>query len=450
MRARLAPLSREGRTDRASTTHAENVVDGHRVLPALVEDLSGARSSIHLSFFLFFNDPIGQALADVLCARARAGVAVRMLINKAKTEKGDPFSTGEREMMEHDPGFHEDPMDVDPLIERLCDAGVRVHDTDLDFDRDPPTSDPSLVEQARLIRETSRMDIAHVDHRKIVVVDGRVAWIGSANVGAQYLFRIPFDPGVDGKEEGDRAAREGRPEPWWKWHDGLVRLEGPVVADVDAAFRERWVLDGGDDYGRVERVGGGPPRGIPVERADVFKNQPDSTPNAIRRLFLECIGSARESIFIENPYLYHPAIVEALVVARRANPSLRVDLIVPGMAWNDSEFSQDAMQHHYPALLEAGVAVHEYQHHFTHLKLATFDERVAIVGSANLNYRSLEDDNDFELVARLEGGEFARRVNAEVRDVDLRHSRRLTREGLTFRERVRDPRTLLLLSRRLL
>jgi cardiolipin synthase len=417
----------------------------------LLDDVARARSSIHVSFFLFFNDPIGQALADALCARARAGVTVRVLVNMGKTEKGDPFSTGEREMMEHDPAFHEDPMDMEALTARFHAAGVHVHDTDLDFDHDPPTQDPALREQARLIHETSRMDIAHVDHRKVVVVDGRVAWVGSANVGAQYLFRIPFDPEVEAKEEGARAAKEGLPEAWWKWHDGLVRLEGPIVADVDACFRERWVLDGGDDYGRVERVDdGAPPRGVPVERAEVFKNQPDSTPNAIRRLFLECIAGARESIFLENPYLYHPAIVEALVSARRAHPSMRVDLVVPGMAWNDSEFSQDAMQYHYRALLEAGIAVHEYQNHFTHLKLATFDERVSIVGSANLNFRSLEDDNDFELVVRLDGAEFARGVNAEVRDVDVRHARRMTVEGLGLRERVRDPRTLLLLSRRLL
>jgi cardiolipin synthase len=432
--------------------HAEDLVGGHEVLPRLLADLAGARRAIHLSMFLFFNDPVGKDVAAVLCERARAGVRVRVLINFGKTEMGDPFSTGEREMMRHDPSPEaRDAMDVDALGERLRAGGVQVIDTNVDLDRTPETRDAALLEQARLIHETSRMDAAHIDHRKIVVVDGRVGYCGSANVGAQYLFRIPFDPEVEAKEEAARALERGAPEPWWKWHDGLVRFEGPVAQALDACFRERWVLDGGDDFGRVEPVpSASPARGIPLDAVALRKNQPDSTPNPVRKLFLECIGEARRSIFVENPYVYHPAIVEALLAARRRRPAPEIDLVVPGMKWNDSEFSQDAMQHHYRALVGAGVRVFEYQNHFTHLKLATFDERVSIVGSANLNFRSLEDDNDFELVARVESEEFARAVNRDVCDVDVRHARRISRRGLSWRERVRDPRTLLLVWRRLL
>jgi cardiolipin synthase len=435
------------------SSYAENLVDGHRTLPALLADLERARASIHVSFFLFFNDPIGQAVADALCARARAGVTVRVLINLGKTQMGDPFSTGEREMMRHDPTFREDALDVGAIVDRLRGGGVKVLDTNIDLDAEPATGDPRLLAQARLIRETSRMDAAHVDHRKLVVVDGRVGYCGSANVGAQYLFRRPFDPCVEAKEEAARALEAGEPEPWWKWHDGLVRFEGPVVADLDACFRERWVLDGGADYHPAAPAaagGDGVARGVRLVEATLFKNQPDSTPNPVRRLFLECIAGARESIFIENPYVYHPRIIAALVASRRCHPSLQATLVLPGMAWNDSEYSQDAMQHHYRALLDAGVEVYEYQHHFTHLKLATFDERISIVGSANLNFRSLEDDTDFEASVRIEAEEFARKVNAEVRDVDVRHSRKIVKERLTFRERVRDPRTLLLVQRRLL
>ncbi len=430
---------------------AENLVDGHRALPALLQDLAAARSTIHASIFLFFNDPVGQEIERVLRARARAGVAVRILLNLEKTEMGDPFSTGEEEMMEEDPSFPDDAMDVEALVRRLRGDGVRVLDSNLDYDRRPPTDDPALLEQARLIHDTSRMDAAHVDHRKVVTVDGRVGYCGSANFGAQYLFHAPFDPRVEAKAEAERTRRAGGPEPWWKWHDGFVRLEGPVVADIDACFRERWVLDGGDDYGRAAVLPGeAPSRGVPIVRATLHKNQPDSTPNQVRRLFLECIASARDSIFIENPYVYHPAIVAALVAARRARPSLRVDLVVPGMRWNDNEYSQDAMQHHYRALLRAGVSVFEYQNHFTHLKLATFDGGVSIAGSANLNFRSLEDDTDFELVVRLEGEAFAREVNAGVRDVDLRFSRPMRERDLSLRERIRDPRTVLLVARRLI
>src|SRR5207237_5366985 len=204
--------------------------------------------------------------------------------------------------------------------------------------------------------------------------------------------------------------------------------------------------DGGDDYRKVSTLSrAGPPSGTPVDSVALCANQPDNKPNQVREAFLECIAGARQTIFIENPYVYHPGIVAELISAARR--SVRVDLVVPALKWNDNEFSQDAMQHEYPKLLAAGVCVCEYQNHFTHLKMATFDERVSIVGSANLNFRSLDDDNDFELVARVESEEFARGINAEVRDVDVRFSQKMERGKVGLRARVRDPLTLFLLCR---
>ena len=83
-----------------AANRAENLVDGHRTLPVLLADLAAARTTIHISIFLFFNDPIGKEIERVLCERARAGVKIRILVNLEKTEMGDPFSTGEEEMME--------------------------------------------------------------------------------------------------------------------------------------------------------------------------------------------------------------------------------------------------------------------------------------------------------------------------------------------------------------
>src|SRR5256885_2188461 len=223
---------------------AENLVDGHRTLPVLLADLAAARATIHVSIFLFFNDPIGKEIERVLCERARAGVKIRILVNLEKTEMGDPFPTGEEEMMEEDPDFPDDAMDVEALAHRLRNWGIKVLDSNLDFDRVPDTQDTKLREQARLIKETSRMDAAHVDHRKLITIDGRVVYCGSANFGAQYLFHVPFDPAVEAHEEADRVRAAKGPEPWWKWHDGFVRFEGSVARAFDAYFRERWVLDG--------------------------------------------------------------------------------------------------------------------------------------------------------------------------------------------------------------
>jgi cardiolipin synthase len=439
---------------------AELLVDGHRILPPLLEDLEAAQRSIHLSIFLFFRDPIGDEVADALLRATGRGVPVRVLLNVSKTRMGDPFSTGEKEMMRHDPHVHHDATDVGPLCERLRAGGVEVIDTNIDYDRKVVTSDPRLVSIAAQIRDTIAVDDLHIDHRKLIVIDGRIAYCGGANLGAQYLFHTAFDPRREAHAEGEARKQSGQPEPWWKWHDSLTRFEGPIARAIDRHFRERWILDGGaelsaDDLRLPSGVTVTPARGQPIGSAEVLVNQPDDQPNQIRETYLRLISEARRSIFIENPYLYHPAIVEALLAAKQRRPELRIDLVLPARAWNDNEFAHDAQQFHYARYLERGIAVYEYQNHFNHLKMAVFDERVSLHGSTNLNYRSLENDKDFELVVLVEDEPFARRILAEVRDVDVTRAKPFTPADLSglaghLRVRTRDPRTLLLLSRRVL
>lgn len=414
--------------------HAENLVDGHRLLPVLLEDLASASRAIHLSIFLFFDDQIGGEISRILEEKARAGVAVRVLLNIAKTNMAAPFK----------------------MRRRLETAGVEVLDTEIDYDKIVETGEPAIDDLAREIRNSVKVDSLHVDHRKIVTIDGRVGYCGSANIGAEYQYRLPFDPKRSAHDEADHGRKAGEPEPWVKWHDGFVRFEGSLVPDLDLVFRERWRLGGGEDFRPLDAVVPIAPRGVRVQSARVVKNEPSSRPNEIRATFLDRIAAAERSIFIENPYVYHPAIVAALFEARKKRPQLQVTLIVPALEWSDNAYAQDAQQHHYPALLEAGIEVHEYQNHFAHLKLATFDSKWSIVGSANLNFRSLEDDKDFELCILIEGEEFARGIERDVRDEDLRWSRQIRAEdvrGLSMhalRVRLRDPRTLLMIAARAL
>jgi cardiolipin synthase A/B len=434
----------------------EMVVDGHRLLPALLEDIESAERAIHLSMFLFFRDPIGEELAEALARRARAGVVVRVLLNIDKTAMGDPFSTGEKEMMKHDPAVDYDPTDVTPLCERMRAAGVQVLNTNIDYDVDHEHWDPRLRSMAAQVRSGISIDDMHVDHRKLVVIDGRVGWCGGANVGAQYMFHVPFDPTKDAKTEGAERKAAGLPEPWWKWHDSLTRFEGPIAVALDAHFRDRWVLDGGADYAPVPTTPGKkPPRGRPVRDARIFCNEPNAKPNDVRELYLRLIRDAERSIFLENPYLYHPAIADALCEAKRARPALQVVLVVPAGRHNDNSFGQDAQEHHYAQYVDCGIEVHEYQNHFNHLKVAVFDERLSVHGSTNLNCRSLEDDKDFELVVLVDDEELARWVLANVRDVDVARARRIGKRDLGgtlagLRRRIRDPRTVAMLAKRVL
>lgn len=435
---------------------AEMLVDGASMLGSLLADIAAAETTIHVSMFLFFRDPIGEEIADALAKRAKEGVAVRVLLNIAKTAMGDPFSTGEKEMMRHDPNVDYDPTDVKPLCEAMRAAGVRVLDTNIDYDAKIAIPDPRLHSMAAQIRGGIAIDDMHVDHRKIVVIDGRVGYCGGANVGAQYMYHVPFDPQKDAREEGEERKNAGLPEPWWKWHDSLTRFEGPIAVALDAHFKDRWVLDGGEDYPPVATVPGKtPPRGQRVHDCRVYCNEPNDKPNEVRELYLHLIRDARRSIFIENPYLYHPAIADALCEAKNATASLRVVLVVPAGKHNDNSFAQDAQEHEYVRYLECGIEVYEYQNHFNHLKIAVFDERWAIHGSTNLNCRSLEDHKDFELVVLVDDEPFARWVLEHVRDVDIRHSRRIGDADVhgtiqALRRRIRDPRTLAMLAKRVL
>jgi cardiolipin synthase A/B len=436
---------------------AELLVNGDVILPALLADIRAARNTVHISMFLWFRDPVGEEVADALIERARAGVATRVLLNIEKTAMGDPFSTGEAEMMAHDPAVTHDPTDVKPLCQRLRDGGVEVRDTNIDYDAKIPGIEPRLQSIAAQIGDAIDVDALHIDHRKIIVIDGRVAYCGGANIGAQYMFHVPFDPEKDAKLEGDQRKAQRLHEPWWKWHDSLTRFEGPIACDLDRAFHERFVLDGGRDFALASDVGFAPSseRGQLIREARVFCNAPSPEPNAVRELYLELIAKAQRSIFIENPYLYHPALVAALCESKRARPELSITLILPSVEYNDNAFAQDAQQHEYARYLEHGIDVHEYRCHFTHLKIAVFDERFSIHGSTNGNFRSLEDDKDFELVVLVDDEAFAKHVLESVRDVDVRHSRPVTKADLDgslsgFRIRHRDPRTLYLVSQRVL
>jgi len=360
-------------------------------------------------------------------------------------------------MMEHDPTVKHDPTDVTPLCERLREGGVEVFDTNIDYDAKLPGIHPRLQSISTQIADAIDIDDLHVDHRKIIVVDSCVAYCGGANIGAQYLYHVPFDPAKEAKEEGEARRVAELSEPWWKWHDSLTRFEGPIAAELDRAFHERFVLDGGQDFALPEANVSATEsaRGHVIREARVLCNAPSPNANAVRELYLELIRNAERSIFIENPYLYHPAIVDALCEAKSARPQLDVTLVLPSLDWNDNKFAQDAQQHEYVRYLDRGIRLHEYRGHFTHLKLAVFDDRYSIHGSTNLNFRSLEDDKDFELVVLVDDEPFAKHILESVRDVDLRYSREITSEDVGkhlagFRIRHRDPRTLYLISQRVL
>ena len=142
----------------------------------------------------------------------------------------------------------DDPHDVEPMCQEMRDAGVEVVDTNIDYDLEPSHAAPRLRSIASQIRATIAVDDLHVDHRKIITIDGCVGYCGGANIGVQYMYHLPFDPQKDARGEAAARKDQGLPEPWLKWHDSLTRFAGPIVDDLEHHFHERFVLDGGQEY----------------------------------------------------------------------------------------------------------------------------------------------------------------------------------------------------------
>ncbi len=418
----------------------ENLVNGDQVLPRLLADIDAAQKSIHISMFLFFNDPVGQEVADHLIARAQAGVAVRVMLNSEKSHLADPFSTGEKNMFKNDPRWHEECLDINALRDRLRKGGVQFNDDQIDYNKAVSVDDPQYALDESAIRAAVQLQQGHIDHRKLVAIDGNIGYCGSANIGVQYMYHLPFDPLTKVTDE----IKQGKPEAWDKWHDGLIRFEGEIVGGFEERFRERWILNGGTEFAPIVGAPLQKVTGRFVESMRIVSCQPSNVANPIRELFKQMIAGAKSNIFIENPYFYHPEIVDAICAAKKANPALDVVLIQPTRDLNDSAISADAQEFRYQRYLPLGIRVFEYRNHFNHLKLATFDDRWSIVGSANMNYRSMENDKDFEMVVLVDDLTFASSINNGVRNFDIPYAHEVTAADLNFSTNNRQPQTVLL------
>jgi cardiolipin synthase A/B len=237
------------------------------------------------------------------------------------------------------------------------------------------------------------------NHRRILVVDGRVGFTGGSGASSKWM--------------GNGLARG-------QWRQTDVRVEGPVVGDLQAAFIESWREATGRPLGGPGYFE--PPVTRGPSLAQVVRSSPASGSFAMYTMFLLAISSARQRIYITNPYFVPDGqMMDALVLARQRG--VRLVLLLPGEI--DHEIVREAGRAGFGRLLEAGAEIYEYRMGLLHAKTMTVDGVWATVGSANLDNRSLARNDeislvtyDLEQVARLD------RIFAE----DLRHSRRVDLE----------------------
>jgi cardiolipin synthase len=346
---------------------------GRDGLAAMLAAIEGATRRVHLETYILRVDPVGRRFLDALARRAAAGVAVRLLYDAFGSRGIDEGALG-----------------------RLRTAGA-----------DVMAFNP-------LTRIRPRWAPRRRDHRKILCVDGRVAFTGGLNVGEEYWGRDPEDAG---------------------WRDTHVRLEGPAVRDLEAVFLESWFRADGPELAWADLLAAPPPRAGNV-RCAVVPDGPTYSRRTMRDLVVSGLRGAERHVGFVSPY-FAPGrrVLEALAEASRRGVS--VDLVWAGEP-TDHPVLRRAAHAFVPRLEACGVRVLEYDGTMLHAKMAIFDASWAIVGTSNLDRQSFEHSYEVNLV--LEGDDVVEQLGRSF-EADLAASRRLAALELASRswwERLLD------------
>lgn len=350
------------------------LVDGPATFESMFAALEGAQHSILLESYIVEADEIGQRIATILKRKRAEGVDVRLIYDGVGS-----FST---------------PPD---FFAELREAGIDVCE----------------FNPLGIVRRTfGLLEANHRDHRKVLVVDGRIAFTGGINLSNVYLSASL------GSTRRKRFTTEDG------WRDTHVRIEGPAAADFTNLFRDTWQRQncGGSPIAShlPETASAAPPAGKRL--VAVIGSVAGENSDRLYRTLLSAIVGATDSIHITMAYFVpDPQTLKALADAARRG--VDVVLVLPGQG--DSLITLRAGQSHYGQLLEAGVRIFEMQGSFLHAKTAVIDGVWATVGSANLDWRSFLHNDELNVIVL--GEDFGSRMEA-LFATDLAHSEPVSQE----------------------
>src|SRR6185503_15961631 len=341
---------------------ARILLNGNEIFPAMLGAIREAKTTITLANFIYEDGDIAGEMAAALAERCRAGVKVSVLLD----------AVGSSDM----PRQH---------VAMLQDAGCQ-------------------FAWYRPLNPLSIRRYNHRNHRRVLVVDGRVGFTGGTGVGEQWT--------------GD-----GRQPKHWRQTD--VRVEGPIVRFLQSAFAENWreateVLLGGDAYFPEPQSRG------PLAIQSV-KSSPAAGASEAYLLFLLAIDGARSSIYLTNPY-FVPDEPMADALARAARRGVDVSIITAGVAQGVLDrLVRRASRTHFPRVTKAGVKIYEYGPALLHAKTMVIDGQWSSIGSANLDSRSFALNAELNLV--FLDPAIAQQLTQVFRE-DLTISRRLSDDDL--------------------
>ena len=332
--------------------------NGDQIFPAMLVAVSAAEKTITFETYIYWSGEVGQKMADALSERARAGVKVNVMIDWAGSLKME-----------------------DELLDEMKVAGVVIH----------------------LYRPLHWYNLGRMNnrtHRKLLVVDGRIGFTGGVGIADQW---------------------QGKAQDPEHWRDMHFRVEGPVVAQMQAAFNDNWIKATGEVLNGADYFPPLPPAGS--SDAHLFISSPAGGSESMHLMYLMSIAAAEHSIDLEASYFVPDTLItKALLAARQRG--VRVRIVLPG-PHIDSETVRIASKREWGELLLGKVEIYEYQPTMLHTKLLIVDRELVSVGSTNFDTRSFRLNDEASL--NVYDKEFATRMTA-VFEQDLKPTKRYTYE----------------------
>lgn len=332
--------------------------NGHDTFKSFFEAIQKAKHHIHLEFYIFRDDNIGTELQKLLIKKAQEGVKVRLIYDGYGSLKLNKNFLTELE---------------ENGIQTACFSPV--------------------------ILPIINNRINYRNHRKILIVDGKVGFLGGINIGDEYL---------------------GKSKNFIYWRDTHLKIEGDAVKFLQHIFIQDWY------FTTKEKINGFPmyyptcKENIGEELMQIAASGPDSPWESIMQMYFSMIATAEKTIYLTTPY-FIPNESILMAIKNAALSGLDVRIIIPGKP--DKRFVLWASMSYLKELLEAGVRVYQYQKGFIHSKTLVVDGLVSSIGTANMDLRSFK--LNFEVNAFIYNKEVARRLEQDF-FTDLKDSKEIS------------------------
>jgi len=341
---------------------AGSLIEGNRIeilqnggfFPVLLRDIEAARETIHFESYVWWKGTICEEIAAALATKAREGVEVRVLLDASGSSRMDK-----------------------KLWKQMEAAGCK-------------------LAKFHPLRLSNIGRLNNRDHRKIVVIDGEVGFVGGHGFAEEWTGNA---------QDADH------------WRDTFLRVEGPLVGQIQGAFSENWIEETGEVpagekyFKRLHHAG--------PTAAHLSYVSPAGSASSVELLHYLAISAAEKEIIIQNPYfLPDPEAIEAL--RKAVERGVNVMIMMPSDDVNDSPVVQHASHHHFGTFLKAGIRVFEYRRTLLHQKVLIIDGIWSSVGSTNFDDRSFEVNDEISL------GMMDSAIAAELRrafEDDLKHAK---------------------------